>query len=102
MIVISRRMWYDDLEGVMKMSVCAGCAYRKENPGDCHVTCMADLGSTGGAPKLTSWNGCGMFPLNYDEGIVLSCPSRSETKDHPRKDDSLLSLMGILASVGRI
>ena len=86
------------------MSECLGCAYRKEIHWDCHVRCIADFSKAGGEPKRRSWNGCGVFPIYFDEAIVEECPSRSDTMDHPREnhDSPMWDIIELIASGGRL
>ena len=79
--------------------ICTTCIHRKNNPGDVHITCgkafnaeenplagiFAILGSVGRStlpgptrevdfrPKAKYWPGCGSWPANYDENIILDC-----------------------------
>lgn len=54
------------------MSLCAGCIFRERMPGNEHITCLARL-EPGKFPETRRWPGCGVWPLNFDEDIVVSC-----------------------------
>jgi hypothetical protein len=67
------------------MSICTGCKFRRDNPGDYHITCRAwmavgielvDLHP----PERTTWTSCGVWPFNYDENIITSCTMKQEEK----------------------
>ena len=83
---------------------CLGCAYRRDNGGSVHITCLADFDAIGkGLPTRKTWPGCGAFPLQFDAMTVFECPARSEDQEHLRANgnDPLVRLAVILGSAGR-
>jgi hypothetical protein len=82
------------------MSVCGDCKFRREMPGDCHITCGKAFNMTGleavmallaGAgrclapdankpvdftPEMKHWRGCGSWPSLFDENIIVKCDGK--------------------------
>lgn len=86
------------------MLPCAGCAYRRELPGNCHIRCVfdwstrpADIPENQGDPERTSqWF---LFPLNYDPVWgPNACAARSDTADPSKiaKPNPLLEMLAML------
>lgn len=84
------------------MTVCGDCIHRERIPGSAHITCKKPPSLTadvegkvkreqveGALEELLdersddfeivmkkSWEGCGIFPLNFDESIILACSNK--------------------------
>lgn len=63
---------------------CGTCVFRERIPGNAHIACVAPIES-GKAPVLKRWHGCGVWPMNFDENIVESCPYASENPEDRAK-----------------
>lgn len=91
------------------MTECSDCINRKEIPGDAHVSCenpplfvanvdnIVDKKSAKEALEdlleekdtevviRRGWKGCGVFPYNFDESIILACSNKEVVTDAERE-----------------
>jgi len=74
--------------------MCQTCIHRMEIPGNCHISC----GNFKANPERKNWPGCGLWPINFDENIIVSCHGFSnDPKDKTTQNNPLLDLARLLA-----
>lgn len=70
---------------------CQNCCNRIQIPGNCHIGCnnpSIDI-------KLKHWHGCGIFPISFDENIVVEC-SKENIPNKNNTANPSLELMRLL------
>jgi hypothetical protein len=72
--------------------VCEGCPNRVSIPGNSHTRCKNIYASV----ITRKWPGCGSWPFNFNENIVVECDGKA-TEVIETEKDPMLELMRILS-----
>lgn len=53
---------------------CEGCKNRIPIPGNCHIGCK----NVSAKAQIKRWPGSGIWPLTFDERIVIECSGKNQ------------------------
>jgi hypothetical protein len=71
---------------------CENCCNRIPIPGNCHIGCNNPSGNI----KKKCWNGCGLFPLSFDENTIIECANKNIPPKNNDNKDAMLELLRVM------